>query len=221
LLGYEPGALAGRRIADLVPPVARPGKARDLAGLASGEQRHYDAERRYRCRDGGYLPVFVSYGLIRDAQGDPVRLAAIVVDDSDRAAAREALLRSQRMLAASQQQAQLGSYEADLRRDEVTCSPELLRMAGLRADASGTLRMDEFVKAVAPGEQDLLRQRWSADATARLAEENEFRLLLPDGTERLVRHWSEVQLDSTGQPQGVLGTVQDITETRRAARDVR
>jgi len=50
---------------------------------------------------------------------------------------------------------------------------------------------------------------------------NEYRIVRPDGTERILRGQARTEVDESGRPFRMVGTVQDITETKQAEREHR
>jgi light-regulated signal transduction histidine kinase (bacteriophytochrome) len=49
----------------------------------------------------------------------------------------------------------------------------------------------------------------------------EYRITLPDGTERIVHGDGKIELDDSGAPIGITGYYQDVTEQRRAEAEIR
>jgi PAS domain S-box-containing protein len=143
----------------------------------------------------------------------------IVATYADRTAqkqAEEALHDNQAILAAAEKAAHIGSWRWDLRTRKVTWSDEMFRLFGIDpAEFDGAVEQvvqtrvhPEDLAAVERANLTLLQDHKPTPL--------EYRLRLPDGTERIV--WAEGQLsyDQTGQAVALTGYVQDITAQKRA-----
>lgn len=78
----------GRRLGELVVPADR-AQVREAGGaVAAGRSESAELSVRMRSADGAAVPCVLSLALVRDVVGQPSHLAAIVLDDSARHAAR-------------------------------------------------------------------------------------------------------------------------------------
>ncbi|MCX6910486.1 MAG: PAS domain S-box protein [Verrucomicrobia bacterium] len=125
-------------------------------------------------------------------------------------------------LAAAQRIAHVGSWEAELQdlddfsQDPLWWSDETYRIFGYKPGAVKVTH-ELFGNAIVPED----RARVWAEVQGALREhkryEVEHRILRPDGSERVVHEHAEVIFDpATGRPVRFIGTVQDITERKRA-----
>ncbi len=127
---------------------------------------------------------------------------------------RAATLTTEGQLREAQRMARLGSWEWDLRSDEVTWSDELYRIVG-QDPQDWTPSYDGFFDHLPP------EHRESAQRTVQEALESgqgfgfEAPIRAKDGEERVIDANGDVVLDSRGTPVKMVGTVQDITERRR------
>jgi PAS domain S-box-containing protein len=121
--------------------------------------------------------------------------------------------RSREQLAAAERIASLGSWERDLMAETLRWSEETYRILGLSPEEPVTF--EQFIELIHPEDRDrLLRQQ------ERLLEEGtpidiEYRIRRPDGKERTVQVWGEVDREEDGTPIRVLGAMLDVTERRR------
>lgn len=96
ITGFAESELVGRRFTDITHP---DDVAEDLAlaeRLLRGELPRYRLEKRYLRKDGGVVWVSLSRSLLRDDDGRPLKLVAIVEDLTERKTLEEALRRSER-----------------------------------------------------------------------------------------------------------------------------
>ncbi|MEY2525754.1 MAG: hypothetical protein QOE73_525, partial [Verrucomicrobiota bacterium] len=133
--------------------------------------------------------------------------------------AEETLFRREAELNEAQRLASIGSWEWDILDDDVTCSNEVRRIYGFeREDQNSPDRA--FSEFVHPGD----RARRSAAVDAALNGGSpynlEFRIIRPDKSVRFVHSRGRLIHDEAGKPVRMLGMTQDITERKRAAKEL-
>jgi PAS domain S-box-containing protein len=94
LLGYRPVEMAGRTAQSFVHPDDRPALFDIYAALASGAE-HRTLEHRALRKDGSVVWVETHFKLVRDADGQPSEMVAVIRDVSARRAMEEALADSE------------------------------------------------------------------------------------------------------------------------------
>jgi anti-anti-sigma factor len=140
-----------------------------------------------------------------------------------RQAAQEEAERRERQLAAAERVAQTGSWDWDIRAQRVWWSDEMYRIYGHEPQSFPIDFGGGEMRQTSPGDQERMR----ADLRRRLENPTvdhpplEYRIVRPDGEERLLLGRGRVVLGDDGTPVQMLGTIQDITETRRAEEAVR
>ncbi len=125
----------------------------------------------------------------------------------------EALRKSQVNMAKAQQTAHIGDWEWDMKTNELSSSDEHYRIYGL---TPGKYPIDTFLNLVHPDDrqymQDSLVKALNGDKDYNV----EYRVIRPDGSTRILHGEGEVVYDEQGQPRGMFGIAQDITERKRA-----
>ncbi|HEY1191057.1 MAG TPA: EAL domain-containing protein [Gemmata sp.] len=96
MLGYEPGELAGVPVTELVFPEDRDEVAAQYARLAAGE-KVFEADRRYRRRDGSAAWGRVGAVAVPDAADRAACVAAVVLDLTPLRASEERFRQAQKM----------------------------------------------------------------------------------------------------------------------------
>ncbi len=130
--------------------------------------------------------------------------------------AEVALLESRINLAKAQSIAHIGSWSFDLRTERLLWSDELYRIFGLDPDRFDGDFEAIIPRIVHPDDWANLRRIYRQMVSTFKAQPLEFRILLPDGRERSVYAEAEMVLDDRNRPVSIVGTVQDITERKRA-----
>ncbi|HVG08628.1 MAG TPA: ATP-binding protein [Thermoanaerobaculia bacterium] len=144
-------------------------------------------------------------------------------DDSELIAS---LRESQALLAASQRMAKVGSWvldlldTSDLHRNALRWSDETYRIFGYEP-RSVEVSNDLFFSHVHPDDRLRLQETVAAALRDDIPYEIENRIVLRDGTEKVIYQWAEIERDSEGRPWRLLGSCQDITERRRAEEALR
>jgi PAS domain S-box-containing protein len=106
--------------------------------------------------------------------------------------------------------ANLGSWEQDLESGEIELSEDARRIFGMPPEASRTT-METLFSLVHPDDQISVRETIKNAPAQRVCSQIDYRIILPDGTERFLRQYIEPLGNEAGRGR-LLGTVQDVTE---------
>ncbi|SPP63567.1 two-component system response regulator [Nitrospira lenta] len=127
------------------------------------------------------------------------------------------LLEREMSLAEAQRIARLGNWRWNLATNRFIASTETFRILGIHADPySTTLSFEEFVshihEADRPAVEAGIRQAIATGAPFR----QDHRVHMPTGDTRIVHHYAEVAFEQGGAATSVVGTIQDITDQKKA-----
>ena len=128
---------------------------------------------------------------------------------AERRQAEASLRASEASLAHAQDIAQIGHWDLVIRGSHLYWSDELYRILGLEPQ-SVLATLELFLKSVHPEDRDLVRQSVEQVLSEQRPYTIDYRLVLSDGRERFV--WEQTVIS----PTRITGTVQDITERKRA-----
>jgi two-component system cell cycle sensor histidine kinase/response regulator CckA len=123
-------------------------------------------------------------------------------------------------LAAAQAIAHLGSWTWNVKTDEAHWSDETFRIFGV---PRGPLERHQksFVAMVHPEDQASVHQALTGALEGVAPYDLDYRVLRPDGTERLIHARAEIVRDNDGQPLVMRGSVHDVTEYRQVEQALR
>lgn len=202
--------LVGRSIFDYLPAGAgRQAAASGFERLREGIPVHLDLPLVRA--DGTEVWVLLSASSIYNAQGDYAGALAMMTDITALKRAEEELLRSERQLNEAQRLSMIGSWDRDLQNGTVRCSDEFIRLMGGPPQVETPFGL--LLSVCHPDDREkIVTLRERAIRGASLQEE--FRVVRPDGSIRLVRVAVQGALDDDGEPLRLTGTVQDITLER-------
>jgi PAS domain S-box-containing protein len=125
------------------------------------------------------------------------------------------LRESERKLEEAQRLTHVGYWERDPETDLITWSDETYRIFGLPPQAR-SLTLAQLPDLIHPDDQQIMVQAVAEALRGGRRYDVEYRVVRPNGEVRLVHSQGEVLRDEAGRPRRVFGTVQDITERKRA-----
>ena len=125
----------------------------------------------------------------------------------------DALRKSEAYLMGAQQIAHLGYWSFNPKTQEINVSDETSRLFGIDP---GTLWTYELYKTRVHRDDIWKVEKADLEAITWGKPINiEYRLILPDNKERIIRSIGEVRRDSSGEAIEIFGTLQDVTDQRR------
>ena len=125
----------------------------------------------------------------------------------------EELSKSEKYLARAQEIANIGHWTLDPKTSNIEGSDELFRIFGLTREEA---TLEAFLGAVHPDDREM-----DANVINRGIEHGEdwdieHRLVMKDGTEKIIHTIGNAVTDISGKTELLVGTVQDVTEHKRA-----
>ncbi len=235
MCGYRPEDMVGTQMLDALQPPDRAAIALAFEAAIKGEARPALTTRLYH-RDGTSLWMELVIRQIEN-NGDDVVIFAVMCDvtaqrkaEGREAAALADLQNAYSTLLRAQRIAQEGHWRLDGRTKAMVWSQEVSRIFGFgEARPHTTLASDfqEFTSGLPASEPVTLETMFArihADEREKIASamrgaladggvfQSDFRVVQPDGSVRYVSCFGGPDHDADGEPAGLIGTVQDVTE---------
>ncbi|MDY7034389.1 MAG: PAS domain-containing protein, partial [Thermodesulfobacteriota bacterium] len=124
------------------------------------------------------------------------------------------LRRSEARLAEAQRIAHLGNWDWDIVNNDLCWSDEVYRIFGIKPQEFEAT-YEAFLDHVHPDDRDLVDNAVDESLFGNTQYSIDHRIILPDGTERIVHEQAGIIFDTSRKPIRMAGTVQDITESKR------
>jgi PAS domain S-box len=145
---------------------------------------------------------------------DEVFAFNVIVHDITERKAEEQLKQSEMSLSEAQRIAHLGNWSWNIKTDELKWSNEIYRIFGLNPEKS-VANYNSFLKKVHPEDRERVNNAVK-DALTGKNYSIDHRIILSDGSQRIVHELGEVIFDKKDIPVQMIGTVHDITERKKA-----
>jgi PAS domain S-box-containing protein len=155
-----------------------------------------------------------------DRSGRPARMMGVALDITERKTAEEEINRRQAQLAEAQRIAQLGTYEWNIRNNQVYRSEELCKIYGVPASQFEPT-FEGYLGRVHPEDRETTRATIERALHERRPFDFEERIVRSDGAVRVLHSQGKWILDQDGAPAKLVGICQDITERKEAELELR
>jgi PAS domain S-box-containing protein len=221
LLGYRPEEMTSRQAHAFVHEDDQPSILAIFGQMARGLEKK-TLQHRAIHKDGRTVWVETSFQLMRDDEGRPAEIIAVIRDATDRKALEDATIRARdeareqaERATTAERMAGLGHWRIELATRAVSWSEHMYQVYGL--DPGSPLDLDTLLAMSDP--EDLARAReklQTALATGESWEDSLTRIVRADGQVRYTTGNCAVEKDAEGRAVAIVGTTRDITEQRRS-----
>lgn len=164
-------------------------------------------------KGGGEFPVELSVSALKFK--DKWHAVGVVRDITERKRTEETLLRSVNSLNEAQRIAHLGDWDLDLAGKVLTWSDEIYRIFEIDPHEFGA-SYEAFLNAIHPDDRELVNRAYTDSVQSKTPYNIVHRLLMKNGEVKYVNERCETFYDAEGKPLRSIGTVHDITESKRA-----
>jgi diguanylate cyclase (GGDEF)-like protein/PAS domain S-box-containing protein len=176
----------------------------------------YALECWLRRHDGVYRWWLVRGVPIVDENEKIYKWFGTCTDIHDIKETENALRKEQRLLEDSQFIAHIGSWMFDIETGQTTWSDETFRLYGLSPQTDKIPSEEEFFQLLHPNDVSAMQNWFKACSSGKHPAGLEFRTRSVDGASRWLLNTGVLEIDSKGKPLRMIGTVQDISERKKA-----
>jgi PAS domain S-box-containing protein len=194
--------------------------AKWMEAVATGKP--HENEVRSRRADGQYRWQLDRGAPLRDEDGSIVKWYGVTTDIEDRKRAEEALgflsrdlQESKAKLEEAQRITHVGYWEWDILTDRVYWSDETYRIYGLRPQER-PIDLATVREKIHPDDWGVVFRALEEALSGGARYNAECRVFRPTGEVRIIHSQGDLKRDTSGRPTLMFGTVQDITDRKRA-----
>jgi PAS domain S-box-containing protein len=213
MTGYTRDELLNSRPIDLFTPESQ---ERIRQYIRLGEVAYVDL--RLRRRDGRILEL-ESFGASCKFQGRDARIVGLR-DITERKRAAEALREKEYLLSESQRLGHIGTWSVDLVANTATWTRETYRLFGISPETFEPTA-ETMLSRLHPDDRGAMQEWMRAALAGERPDVLEFRVILPDGTVRMLSGQGELIVGDDNKPLRLVGTAQDVTERRQTEETLR
>lgn len=202
MTGYTHDDFANLTYWDITPDEYKEQEEQQLESLrTNGTYGPY--EKEYVHKNGYRVPVVLNGVMIENEAGEKL-IWSTVKNVTD-------IRNTEKLLQKAQQMANIGHWNLDLQKNELTWSDETYRIFGLKPqEFSATY--EAFVERIYPDDRDAVNDAYTRSLQLREPYEIDHRVIRPDGEVRYVHERCEHRYDKEGNIIGSIGTVLDVSK---------
>ncbi len=182
------------------------------AHLSRGEI--WKGEFTNRRKDGTEYIESVLMSPVRQTDGRVTHYLTVKEDITQLKQAQQGLREKELLLSESQRIAHVGSWHFELT-GQLIWSDETYRICGVSPDTF-TPNVESLLHLIHPADRVEMQEWINSCIADNQPDELEFRIRPPDGTERVISGYGELQYDALNRPSHLIGIVHDITERKNA-----
>jgi PAS domain S-box-containing protein len=145
----------------------------------------------------------------------PISAVGTSQDITERKTAAQTVEKSEANLQQAQRLTQIGSWEMDYTTNKLSWSDEVFRINGYEPQAFQPSHKT-FLDTIYPEDRHAVEKAYNESLTSHQPYTIDHRLLLKNGAIKFVHEECETTFDENGKPVRSFGTVQDVTERRKA-----
>ena len=225
MLGYEYASeLLGQNIHNLIHHSYADGAPYPVEecqihkSIRTGHETHSDDEVLWRKDGSQFQAEYRSHPIFKE--GKVIGAVISFLDITERKLTEKALQKSLNLLNDAQEIGHVGSWEWDINKNTIHWADETYRIFGFEPQEVPAT-YDVFLDRIHPEDRELVQHAVNNALDKKSPYNINHRILLTNGSERIVNEKGKVHYDAAGNPLLMIGTVQDITEVKKIEQDLR
>ncbi len=137
------------------------------------------------------------------------------IELEERKRAEKELKNSEKNLANAQKMAHIGNWNWNIDTNQLAWSSEIYRIFKLDPDNFDS-KFEAFLRLVHPDDRDFVNDSVKMALNKKKSYCIDHSIILPENSQKIVRNQAEVVLDNDGEVVMMMGTIQDITDIKKA-----
>ena len=151
-----------------------------------------------------------SRGMVQVEEGIPIGMRGTVMDITNKYKLLERLQLSEELHEKAQALTHLGTWSWDIPENKITWSNEMYRMYGLEPQ-SESITFERFLSFIHPDDRENRLNEIQQSLVTLKAVDYFLRIIISDGTTKMLKGKGEVITDQDNKPIKINGTCQDVT----------
>jgi len=173
-------------------------------------------EHRMLYADGEIGYITVRFLIVKDDTGRTIKTYGVNQDITERKRVEEALRQSEQRFSLAIEGSRVGVVDWDIPSGKMVWSPRVFAQLGYEPDEFEPTLSFVVDKLIHPDDIEYLLQRILSHHQNHQTAEAECRVITKDGTVKWLRLSGRSSWDDEGRPLRTVGTVEDVTERKRA-----
>lgn len=179
---------------------------------------HFECEFRYLGKE--VEKTIWTKGLISFKDSKPSVMTGTVMDITERSAILSSLRKNEQLYRQAEALTHIGNYKWDLKTNDLKWSDELFRIYGLNPQS------DQITYSIAesyihPDDKELVQANIQEALNSQSTFDFYFRIIAQNSLQKILHARGSIELDNSGAPFAIIGTVQDETEKQTLIRQLK
>lgn len=176
-------------------------------------EEHIPTDYTYRILlpTGKIKYINVKGDLLYDEHNTVTHLFGTVQDITEKQLLIEQLQKSEELFKQAQARTHIGNWTWDIPENKVAWSDEMYRVYGLEPQ-SQEVTYETYLSHIHPEDRPIREKQVQQVFETGAPEDHHYRIIMADGSVRILHTKSELEYDKQGKPLRMTGTCQDVTE---------